>query len=99
MLVELCLIDFEKAKIGPVFLDFIKLFYQDFHNDQKLKKAFLHGYQSNKIEWQISKVTENFLIFITALGIFSYTSQIVDPNFEQLGMRMLADVEQYLLQR
>lgn len=95
---NVCLIDFEKAKIGPVFLDFTKLFYQDFRNDPKLKDAFLHGYQSNQIEWQISRATEYFLIFITALGIFSYTSEIVDPNFEQLGMRMLADVEQYLSQ-
>ncbi|WP_158592798.1 MULTISPECIES: phosphotransferase [unclassified Lactobacillus] len=96
---RICLIDFEKAKIGPVFLDFTKLFYQDFRNDQKLKKAFLRGYQSNQIDWQISKVTENFLLFITALGIFSYTSQIMDTNFEQVGMRMLADVEQYLSQQ
>ena len=93
---ELALIDFERARMGVNYQDFIKLFYQDFRLAPDLIAAFLHGYQSSGLQVEISQLTQVFLIFITAIGIVRYTEKITDPDFEKVGLKMLETVEQFL---
>jgi len=38
------------------------------------------------------------LIFISALGILNYTKRVEDKEFEELGLKMLSDVENYFEQ-
>ena len=45
----------------------------------------------------ISKELEYCMIFISALGILNYTKRVKDKEFEELGIQMLTDVENYFL--
>ena len=36
------------------------------------------------------------MIFISALGILNYTKRVEDKKFEELGLKMLANVEEYV---
>ena len=38
------------------------------------------------------------MIFISALGILNYTKRVEDKKFEELGLKMLSDVENYFEQ-
>lgn len=87
------LIDFEKARLGPVYQDFIKLFYQDFAMDDKLIQAFLKGYSTKNSDYQLSELTRQYLIFTTAIGIFNYTEKIEDIAFRNIGEKMLETIE------
>lgn len=90
---KLMLIDFEKARIGPVYLDFIKLFYQDFALDNELITSFLKGYLTKNPNYQLSDLAKQYLIFTTAIGIFNYTEKIEDIPFRNIGIKMLETLE------
>lgn len=90
---KLVLIDFERARMGVNYQDFIKLFYQDFALKQNLLAAFLKGYG---LKVEIKELTQVFLIFITAIGILRYTAKISDPDFEEIGLKMLETVDLFL---
>ncbi|MDF7639881.1 aminoglycoside phosphotransferase family protein [Lactobacillus sp. ESL0791] len=92
---KLTLIDYEKARLGTAFEDFIKLFYQDLSCDQKLIDAFLQGYGIEKSQWQLKPVTEVYLIYIVALGIMNYTEKIPDDVFRAEGKKMLQTVAEF----
>lgn len=92
---SLVLIDFERVKYASYYLDFIKYFYQDLNNDKSKTELFLEHYYAHSFEKAISKELENSLIFISALGILNYTKRVNDKEFESLGLRMLADVDDY----
>ncbi|BDR60962.1 phosphotransferase [Lactobacillus xylocopicola] len=87
---SLVLIDFERARLGVNYLDFVKLFYQDFELDKELIEAFLDGYSSSGLQVEVHEEAQAFLIFMTAIGIMKYTDQIDDPKFKAVGLRMLA---------
>ena len=86
---KLVLIDFEKARLCPVYQDFIKLFYQDFKLNLDLIAAFLRGYSNKNSDYELSDLTKQYLIFTTAIGIFNYTEKIEDLPFKQIGEKML----------
>lgn len=90
---KLALIDFEKARLGPVYQDFIKLFYQDFRLNEELIQSFLKGYSSKNPNYQLSDLTRQYLIFTTAIGIFNYTEKIEDIPFRHVGETMLDTIE------
>lgn len=90
---KLTLIDFEKARLGPVYQDFIKLFYQDFSLNPDLIDSFLKGYSTKNLDYQLLSLTKQYLIFTTAIGIFNYTEKIEDLAFKKVGERMLASIE------
>lgn len=92
---QLALIDFERARMGVNYQDFIKLFYQDFSLDPDMIDAFLSGYHKSGIQVKISQLTQIFLIFITAIGIMCYTDKVVDQDFEKVGLKMLETVEHF----
>lgn len=91
---KLTLIDFEKARLGPVYQDFIKLFYQDFSLNPDLIDSFLKGYSTKNSDYQLLGLTKQYLIFTTAVGIFNYTEKIEDIAFKKVGERMLASIEE-----
>ena len=90
---KLALIDFEKARLGPVYQDFIKLFYQDFDLNEELIQLFLAGYASKNPTYHLSDLTRQYLIFTTAIGIFNYTEKIEDLPFRHVGEAMLDTIE------
>lgn len=90
---KLTLIDFEKARLGPVYLDFIKLFYQDFALDNELINSFLRGYSTENADYQLFDLTKRYLIFTTAIGIFNYTEKIEDQPFKNIGIKMLETID------
>ncbi|TVV15512.1 phosphotransferase [Lactobacillus gasseri] len=90
---KLTLIDFEKARLGPVYQDFIKLFYQDFSLNLDLIDSFLKGYSTKNSDYQLLGLTKQYLIFTTAVGIFNYTEKIEDIAFKKVGERMLTSIE------
>ena len=92
---RLVLIDFERVKYASYYLDFIKYFYQDLNNDKSKIELFLEHYYAYSFEKVISKELENSLVFIASLGILNYTKRVNDKEFESLGLRMLADVDDY----
>ncbi|KRL63027.1 phosphotransferase [Lactobacillus psittaci] len=96
----LVLIDYERARKGARYQDFIKLFYQDFEQNQELIASFLTGYNS-KISNQFSLGfwSKDFLIFLTAIGIMKYTDKIEDHAFKRIGLQMLADIESDLIEK
>ena len=94
---NLVLIDFERVKYASYYLDFIKYFYQDLNNDKSKIELFLEHYYAHSFEKVISIELEKSLIFISALGILNYTKRVNDKEFESLGLRMLADVEDYFI--
>ena len=89
----LALIDFEKARLGPVYQNFIKLFYQDFNLNEELIQSFLAGYSSKNPSYHLSDLTKQYLIFITAVGVFNYTEKIEDLAFRHIGETMLDTIE------
>ena len=89
------LIDFERVKYASYYLDFIKYFYQDLDNDKLKKDLFLKHYYEHSKEKVLSEELEYCLIFISALGILNYTKRVEDKEFEELGLKMLEDVENY----
>ena len=91
---KLTLIDFEKARLGPVYQDFIKLFYQDFSLNPDLIDSFLKGYSTKNSDYQLLGLTKQYIIFTTAVGIFNYTEKIEDIAFKKVGERMLASIEE-----
>ena len=91
------LIDFERVKYASYYLDFIKYFYQDLDNDKLKKELFLKHYYEHSKEKVLSKELEYCLIFISALGILNYTKRVEDKEFEELGLKMLEDVENYYI--
>ena len=93
---HLSLIDFERARMGVNYQDFIKLFYQDFGLNKELIVSFVKGYEKCGQKVAITPVTQVFLIFITAIGIMKYTEKIVDKPFEQIGKQMLATCTSFL---
>ena len=93
---NLLLIDFEIVKYASYYLDFIKYFYQDLNNDKLKKELFLKYYYEHSNEEVLSEELEYCMIFISALGILNYTKRVEDKNFEELGLKMLADVEEYV---
>ena len=94
---HLVLIDFERVKYASYYLDFIKYFYQDLDNDKRKIELFLEHYYEYSNEEVLSKELEYCLIFISALGILNYTKRVEDKEFEELGLKMLTDVENYFL--
>ena len=94
----LVLIDFERVKYASYYLDFIKYFYQDLDNDKRKIELFLEHYYEYSNEEVLSKELEYCLIFISALGILNYTKRVEDKEFEELGLKMLSDVENYFEQ-
>ena len=92
------LIDFERVKYASYYLDFIKYFYQDLDNDKRKIELFLEHYYEYSNEEVLSKELEYCLIFISALGILNYTKRVEDKEFEELGLKMLSDVENYFEQ-
>ena len=92
---NLVLIDFERVKYASYYLDFIKCFYQDLDNDKLKKDLFLKHYYEHSKKKVLSKELEYCLIFISALGILNYTKRVEDKEFEELGLKMLEDVENY----
>ena len=95
---NLVLIDFERVKYASYYLDFIKYFYQDLDNDKRKIELFLEHYYKYSNEEVLSKELEYCLIFISALGILNYTKRVEDKEFEELGLKMLSDVENYFEQ-
>ncbi|WP_294604584.1 phosphotransferase [uncultured Lactobacillus sp.] len=93
---HLSLIDFERARMGVNYQDFIKLFYQDLGLNKELIISFVKGYEKCGEEVAITPVTQAFLIFITAIGIMKYTEKIVDKPFEKIGEQMLATCSLFL---
>ena len=93
---QLSLIDFERARIGVNYQDFIKLFYQDFRLNLKLIASFINGYRKCGEEVVVTPLTQSFLIFITAIGIMKYTEKIADQPFKQIGEQMLATCFSFL---
>ena len=91
----LVLIDFERVKYASYYLDFIKYFYQDLDNDKLKKELFLKHYYEHSNEEVLSEELEYCMIFISALGILNYTKRVKDKEFEELGLKMLEDVENY----
>ena len=87
---HLRLIDFERARMGVNYQDFIKLFYQDFGLKKELIVSFVKGYEKCGEEVAVTSLTQVFLIFITAIGIMKYTEKIEDKPFKQIGKQMLA---------
>ena len=94
---NLVLIDFERVKYASYYLDFIKYFYQDLDNDKFKKELFLKHYYEHSTEEVLSEELEYCMIFISALGILNYTKRVEDKEFEELGLKMLTDVENYFL--
>ena len=92
---SLVLIDFERVKYASYYLDFIKYFYQDLNNDKSKIELFLEHYYAHSNEKGLSEQLEYCMVFISALGILNYTKRIEDKEFEMLGLKMLADVENY----
>ena len=92
---DIVLIDFERVKYASYYLDFIKYFYQDLDNDKRKIELFLEHYYEYSNEEVISEELEYCLIFISALGILNYTKRVEDKEFEELGLKMLSDVENY----
>ena len=92
---NLVLIDFERVKYASYYLDFIKYFYQDLDNDKFKKELFLKYYYDHSNEDVLSEELEYCMIFISALGILNYTKRVKDKEFEELGLKMLEDVENY----
>ena len=93
---HLSLIDFERARMGVNYQDFIKLFYQDFGLKKELIVSFVKGYEKCGEKIAVTPVTQVFLIFITAIGIMKYTEKIVDKPFEKIGEQMLANCSLFL---
>ena len=93
---QLSLIDFERARMGVNYQDFIKLFYQDFRLNQKLIASFINGYRKCGEEVVVTPLTQSFLIFITAIGIMKYTEKIEDKPFKEIGEQMLATCFSFL---
>ena len=93
---HLSLIDFERARMGVNYQDFIKLFYQDFGLNKELIVSFVKGYEKCGQKVTVAPVTQVFLIFITAIGIMKYTEEIVDKPFEKIGEQMLATCTSFL---
>ena len=93
---NLVLIDFERVKYASYYLDFIKYFYQDLDNDKLKKELFLKHYYEHSNEEVLSEKLEYCMIFISALGILNYTKRVEDKEFEELGLKMLEDVENYI---
>ena len=93
---HLSLIDFERARMGVNYQDFIKLFYQDFGLNKELIVSFVKGYEKCGEKIAVTPVTQVFLIFITAIGIMKYTEKIVDKPFEKIGEQMLANCSLFL---
>lgn len=93
---HLSLIDFERARMGVNYQDFIKLFYQDFGLNKELIVSFVKGYEKCGQKIAVARVTQVFLIFITAIGIMKYTEKIVDKPFEKIGEQMLATCSSFL---
>ena len=94
---DIVLIDFERVKYASYYLDFIKYFYQDLDNDKFKKELFLKHYYEYSSEKVLSEELEYCMIFISALGILNYTKRVEDKEFEELGLKMLTDVENYFL--
>ena len=94
---NLVLIDFERVKYASYYLDFIKYFYQDLDNDKLKKELFLKHYYEHSNEEVLSEKLEYCMIFISALGILNYTKRVKDKKFEELGLKMLEDVENYYI--
>ena len=93
---NLVLIDFERVKYASYYLDFIKYFYQDLDNDKLKKELFLKYYYEHSNEEVLSEELEYCMIFISALGILNYTKRVEDKEFEELGLKMLEDVVNYI---
>ena len=93
---HLSLIDFERARMGVNYQDFIKLFYQDFGLKKELIISFVKGYEKCGQKIEVAPVTQAFLIFITAIGIMKYTEKIEDKPFEKIGKLMLATCSSFL---
>ena len=93
---HLSLIDFERARMGVNYQDFIKLFYQNFGLNKELIVSFVKGYEKCDQKIAVTPVTQVFLIFITAIGIMKYTEKIVDKPFEKIGEQMLATCTSFL---
>ena len=94
---NLVLIDFERVKYASYYLDFIKYFYQDLDNDKLKKELFLKYYHEHSNEEVLSEELEYCMIFISALGILNYTKRVEDKEFEELGLKMLSDIEDYVI--
>lgn len=90
---KLTLIDYERCKLGLPDQDFVKLFYQDFQCQRVLQRAFLTGYTAIRSRPQLTAKTQQFLIFLTAIGIFKYLDQFSDVAFERCVHRMLATLD------
>ena len=75
----------------------LKIGKYNFYTSSKEQNKFLDYYEYSNEE-VLSKELEYCLIFISALGILNYTKRVEDKEFEELGLKMLSDVENYFEQ-
>lgn len=93
---KLILLDFERSKKDIYYLDFLKIFYEEFYTDKEKINFFLESYYAISNNEKISKELEIYLLFYTGLGILSFTINFQDKNFERTGFRMIEDVKKIL---
>lgn len=93
---DLSFIDFERAKKGVPYLDFVKLFYQDFKLDNGLMDSFKKGYETVASLAEIPEHLRWYCVFYTAIGIIKYTERVDDKLFQMLGETMLSDCRCFL---
>lgn len=93
---EIELFDFERSSQNNYYLDFIKFFYIDLMSQNEKIELFLSHYYANSSSEPISVLLKHAFILYTALGIMKYTMDFEDDNFEEVGFRMLQDVEIFL---
>lgn len=94
---KMILIDFERSKKDIYYLDFIKFFYTDLQSNPEQTRFFLKEYYKYVDYPTISKLLESALVFYTGLGILKYTMVFDDKKFEQTGLQMIEDVQQFFV--
>lgn len=90
------LIDFERASKTTYYMDFIKFFYIDLDSQKDKIDLFLSSYYKDSGFKPISQVLQYALILYSGLGIMKYTMDFNDKPFEEIGLRMIKDVESFL---
>ena len=93
---EIELFDFERSTNNIFYLDFIKFFYIDLMSQNEKIEIFLSHYYASSSSKPISVLLKHVLILYTGLGIMKYTMDFEDSSFEEIGFRMLKDVEIFL---
>ncbi len=93
---KLILIDFERSKNDIYYLDFIKLFYEEFDSDKNKINYFLKSYYNHTDNKPITKELELYLLFYVGIGILSFNTKFYDMKFRNTGLKMIKDVKALL---